>query len=708
MKKTITISLLLLMILLKDLHSQSDWFWLDPLPTGATLKAVDFADQNTGYTCGKTGVITKTTNGGLNWMLMNPVTVYELMSIECLDQNTCIVVGDRGSIFKTTDGAQSWVNIPSGLEVSLLDVDFPNSQIGFITGASGVLLKTTNGGENWNFISLGISSTLFSVSFNDVLNGVAGGANRIYTTTNGGLNWSFHSFGGAFDYFQSVDYVNDTTIYGLFIDFPYKVYKSTNRGASWDAFDIDILNISELPRAISFNNSLTGHIATKDGNILTTSNGGSNWVLDTGFAMGYDASQVFWNVNAIDSSSTYAVGSGGIVVRSTNAGESWQKHAGNLQTYYDIYFTDIYIGYIIGEKGLVRKTTDGGLSWNDINLNTTLQLNKIFFTSSNTGYICGDSGLVRKTTDAGLNWISQTTPAADTGFMSIHFINDDTGFLGTDGGSVLKTTNSGSSWRHVFRITGIGDRSTNDFDFLNETHGVVAATLSLYFTTNSGDNWTSTIFPATYFNSINYLDSNNIIAFASSDKIVKSTNAGQSWFNINNQFGGNIYSSQFFGNQFGIICGEDGRVARTTNGGINWILQEFLASEFLNSVYFANPNIGYIVGEYGQIIKTTNGGLSFINLSSQFIPENYTLHQNYPNPFNPNTTIDFELRKPGVIRISVYDISGKFVKTLVDKFHTSGIYSLKMEASELSSGVYFYTMYSSNHFINSKKFLKIK
>jgi len=707
MKKTITISLLLLLILIKDLHSQSDWFWLDPLPTGATLKAVDFADQNTGYTCGKTGVVTKTTNGGLNWILMNPVTVYELMSIECLDQNTCIVVGDRGSIYKTTNGAQSWVNIPSGTVNILNDVTFVNSNVGYICGFGGLVYKTINQGNNWTLIASGLSATLYSISFIDENNGVAGGFTSVRTTTNGGLNWTLHQLGSFPDTFYEVNYVAPNLIY-TFEAYLNKVFKTTNAGETWSTYETEVFAPGDIGRSMVFTNSQTGFIATQFGNIGKTTNGGVNWFLDTSFTPAFRILDVFWKMTSIDTSILYAVGTGGHVVRTTNSGGVWEKQVGNLKTYSDVFFTDNNTGYIVGKAGIVRKTTNAGQNWSDINLNTTYSLNKVFFTNSNTGYICGDSGLVRKTTDAGSNWISQATPAVDSNFLSLHFVNENTGYIGVYPLSILKTTNAGVNWirNYTNPITDIG--VYYDIDFINIEDGIVAGDNGILKTTNSGMNWSKVLIPSSSLNSINYLDSSNIIAFGSGNEILKSTDAGQTWININFQFGGNIYSSQFFGNQFGIICGQQGRVARTTNGGINWIFQEFLESELLYSLNFTDPNTGYVVGQGGQIIKTTNGGLSVVNLSSEVIPQDYILHQNYPNPFNPNTIIDYELRKSGVIRINVYDISGKHIKTLVNKLHSSGNYSFEMEASDLSSGVYFYTMYSNNRFINTKKFLIIK
>jgi len=708
MNKFILIALIIITFPL-DLYPQSSWFWLQPKPTGATLNGVDFINKNTGYTCGKTGVVTKTTNAGTNWTLLEPLTVYDLTDIECLDANTCIVVGKNGLIMKTTDGGKNWTVIPSGVTVSLEDINFVSFNVGFITGASGVLLKSTNSGNSWGFISLKTTSTLHSVSFIDENNGVVGSLNRIYTTTNGGTNWTFQSFGSFFDYFETVQYVNDSVIYGLFIDFPFKTYKSTNKGATWEINVIEFLNpTGELPRWISFKDENTGFMVTSYGNIGKTVNGGLNWLLDTSFIPEYLDVQIFWKIKSVDTSFVYAVGSGGLIVRSTSNGELWAKQVGNIKTYRDIFFANNNTGFVAGEKGLLIKTVDAGLTWSRINLNTTLGIKKIFFTNENTGYICGDSGLVMKTTNTGVNWISQTTPAADTNLLSIYFLNENTGYIGVFYRSILKTTNGGLNWIRIYTNETTDIALYNDFDFLNDNSGYSVGENGLLKTTDGGLNWSKIFIGGTAFNSINYLDSSNIIAFGYTDRIIKSSNGGLSWFNINNQLGATIFSSQFFGSNHGIICGDLGRVGMTTNGGINWTLQPFVASEYLYSIYFTDPNTGYAVGQAGQIIKTTNGGLSFIKSQASFTPEDFILHQNYPNPFNPKTQINFELKKSGSIRIDIYDAAGKSLKTLTNKFHALGKYSLEFDASGFSSGVYFYTIYANDILADTKKCLLIK
>jgi len=79
------------------------------------------------------------------------------------------------------------------------------------------------------------------------------------------------------------------------------------------------------------------------------------------------------------------------------------------------------------------------------------------------------------------------------------------------------------------------------------------------------------------------------------------------------------------------------------------------------------------------------------------LPGNYSLSKNYPNPFNPATTIDFSIVHHDKVTLQVYDLLGRKVKTLVNKKMVPGNYSVRMEATELSSGVYFYHLKAGNY-----------
>ncbi len=103
-----------------------------------------------------------------------------------------------------------------------------------------------------------------------------------------------------------------------------------------------------------------------------------------------------------------------------------------------------------------------------------------------------------------------------------------------------------------------------------------------------------------------------------------------------------------------------------------------------------------------------------LNASStaKLVPDGFILEQNYPNPFNPNTTIEYKIPKTSTVTLKVYDILGREVKTLVNnETKQPGIYQVNFDASDLSSGVYFYKLSAisnskqAGNFINVKKMI---
>lgn len=89
------------------------------------------------------------------------------------------------------------------------------------------------------------------------------------------------------------------------------------------------------------------------------------------------------------------------------------------------------------------------------------------------------------------------------------------------------------------------------------------------------------------------------------------------------------------------------------------------------------------------------------------VASGYKLFENYPNPFNPTTTIMFSIPQSGFVKIEVYDVLGRAVETLVDGPVGAGEHEVSLDASGLSSGVYFYRM-TCGGFAQTNKMLLIK
>jgi predicted acyl esterase len=118
----------------------------------------------------------------------------------------------------------------------------------------------------------------------------------------------------------------------------------------------------------------------------------------------------------------------------------------------------------------------------------------------------------------------------------------------------------------------------------------------------------------------------------------------------------------------------------------------------LNTLYLSNNFFIYLP------MLNLSAGISSVNNS---VPGNYYLGQNYPNPFNPSTTIKYSIPRSGFVTLKVYDIRGRETAVLVNNIVREGQYSVVFDASELSSGIYFYKLIS-DAYSETKKMILLK
>ena len=121
-----------------------------------------------------------------------------------------------------------------------------------------------------------------------------------------------------------------------------------------------------------------------------------------------------------------------------------------------------------------------------------------------------------------------------------------------------------------------------------------------------------------------------------------------------------------------------------------------------NGVINCTPNI--TIPAYGSALLKADK-LTGINDYKQFTT--FKLEQNYPNPFNPVTTINFELPSTGLVKLSVYNLLGEEIKTLINSVMEEGMHTVKFDGEDLNSGIYFYRL-ESGEYIQSRKMVVIK
>lgn len=213
---------------------------------------------------------------------------------------------------------------------------------------------------------------------------------------------------------------------------------------------------------------------------------------------------------------------------------------------------------------------------------------------------------------------------------------------------------------------------------------------------------------------------------------------------LNGQWYVNIHSSQFPGGEIrsqlnpdivlpvelasfvSVISGNDVTLNWSTSSEINnsgFEIERSSSSEVWEKIGFVNgagnsnesqsysyTDKGLNAGVYNYRLKQIdfNGNFEYYNLSNEVVigvPNAFELSQNYPNPFNPETKIDYSVPVNENVKLNLYDMSGKLVRTLVNEFRSAGYYSYRLNASDLSSGIYIYKLESGSVSISRKLML---
>jgi ligand-binding sensor domain-containing protein len=276
----------------------------------------------------------------------------------------------------------------------------------------------------------------------------------------------------------------------------------------------------------------------------------------------------------------------------------------------------------------------------------------------------------------GVNWIVYNTSNSGLPSNIVLAIAIDGGgnkWIGTDGGGVVKfdgvnwivynTSNSGllSNSVHAIAIDGVG----------NKWIGTNGGGLAKF----DGVNWT-------VYNTLNSGLPSNIVLAITID------GGGNKW--IGTGFGG---LAKFDGVRWTIY--------NKWNSGLpdNWVWA--IAIDGQGNKWIGTYNGGLAVYREGGVILPVE-----VKETSE-IPSKFTLYQNYPNPFNPSTTIEFDIPERTNVKLVIYDILGREIETLIDKELEPGKYKINFTATNLPSGVYFYTLRTPK-FTKTNKMLLIK
>ncbi|MBS1493235.1 MAG: T9SS type A sorting domain-containing protein [Bacteroidetes bacterium] len=366
-----------------------------------------------------------------------------------------------------------------------------------------------------------------------------------------------------------------------------------------------------------------------------------------------------------------------------------------------VQFVNSLTGWACGGNGTLIKTTNGGNNWSVVSNGTTSFLTCIYFIDENTGWIGSEDAVVKKTTNGGVSWYS--APILTNDFSAdFFFLNDQTGYITSHDNKIHKTTNGGLSWN----LINSSSFAYGQIQFFNEMTGYVVAPSYFAKSIDGGLNWTRTLYDGV--NQAMTFINQQTGWITGTNSIRKTTDGGDTWINyaIPMTF---PYALKFYTPSMGWCVGASGSnavICRTINGGETWVVQKTELNNVYYDISFINSNSGWVSGN-SIISSTTNGALLSVNQISSSVPDKFSLKQNYPNPFNPETKISFDVKNSTFASLKIFDMTGKEVKTLVNENISAGSYEINFNASELNSGVYFYTL-KTNEFTETKKMMLVK
>lgn len=279
---------------------------------------------------------------------------------------------------------------------------------------------------------------------------------------------------------------------------------------------------------IDFIDENTGWLVGNNGMIVKTTDGGESWSLQIS---GY--SFHLFGVDFINSQTGWAVGNSELILKTTNGGERWiPQTSGQTVALYDVNFVNDQLGLIVGASGRILRTTNGGTNWSSVTSGTSQTLRELQFVDILNAWAVGTSGTILRTTNGGLNWVGQFAPIGTNYLRAVCFIDNQNGWSVGEGLTILKTTNGGVNWVQQYAPPGV-ENILRGVSFINPLTGWVVDYAGVIIkTTNGGDSWTvqySHLGWNAKLTNIKATSNNLVTVCGVSGNLYKSTNGGSNW-----------------------------------------------------------------------------------------------------------------------------------------------------------------------------------
>jgi hypothetical protein len=695
--KKLTILLFVFVLFGNVSFSQDQWYRTNG-PTGGPIHSV-YEKSSTKIFIGTNSGVYKSVNSG---SLFTPIGLYDNQIIKITGLNNMLFALDGNYLlFRSSDEGVTWNDITT----TNMDGLFVFNGILFATEPFGGVYKSTNNGDNWILLNNGLPAGGYQpASFGSYLYGYRSfSASLIYRSADNGNSWSvlnndLPAFNGvnSFGSFNNLLFVNLVTATGSML------YKSTNSGTNWTKLNSwDPLNYVN-----SFVQSGTYLVASVNGKGIYRSNDkGVNWSLSNAGLNSLNSIALTKGANRIYASSNEYFTAGSLFQSSNNAG-MWTELKNGLTTGNVIDMINMNNSILAATSNGLYKSTNKGTNWSISNSGIAITTVNVLTRKDNTSTVyAGTENGLYVSNNFGTTW---TLTSLDSVSVSAISITGSNIYAGVRNQGVFVSYDNGLTWSNTLinsRITALASKGNYVYAGWRNTHGKPHG--GIIVSADKGATWTDAVINDAPVSSIGIFDNNKVIA--SSDSVYISTNYGANWGAVNS--GGIIgspsdlvvmgYGDVYVANSYG--------VAGSYNYGKTWEMVSYgllskncqVITGDMNTLYVSPPFFGV------WRLPLAKNNLAFLKTDNSGLPVSYSLSQNYPNPFNPTTNIQYEIPKPGDVRLVIYDVTGREVRTLINERLEAGKYEVSFDGSALTSGVYFY-MLQAVDFSETKRMILIK
>ncbi len=565
-------------------------------------------------------------------------------------------------VYKSVNRGASWVSASSGLfETSIYSITYaPSDPTRWYAGTAQGVFRSTNGAASWSLVSAGLTTTPIADVIVDPANRdlvyAASAGGGVFRSTNGGLNWAPYNTGMGSVYVEEIE-ANPGNSSELWAASRVGVFGSPDGGANWTLQNAGIADTVSYALHVTADTLFAG--SYWEGVHCTPNAGTPSWTpLVSGLS-----NRFVWEITPSphNPAVVWAASYGGVSV-STDTGWTWTESSTGIGVFdlRTVQFdpNDANVMLAGAFYGGVRRSTNGGANWTvSSGLGAGTVTDILYKQGSSTVAIAATYNGPYRSVNGGVTWTPSSSGMGNLKVWGLARTPADTDLLmaGTYGDGVFRSDNFGQTWTSVpmpddfVRALAI-DPLNADVMYAGGYYQD-SGLGGVYRSTDGGASWTPKNSGLGNFSiwglTIDPVNSAHLLA-ATADGIYETYDSGDSW----TDFSVGLFARDV--RSIGYVA--DRLVAGTYGGSAPWYEEATVA------VGEGTPRIAF--------------GL-----------------QNAPNPFNPFTTFHADVAA-GPVRLDVFDVRGRLVRTLVAGNRPGGLLRVDWDGTDergrsLPSGVYF-------------------